>query len=107
MLGKKSETCLGHAVAQRHEISNGLLLRSDLHRLFDESKMMLCPGDLLIVVSKCIREELENGKDCHKLKGQLVGKPSQVWARPTAALGVARKKTISFFRTRTETEAQI
>jgi putative restriction endonuclease len=54
---------------QRHEISNGLLLRSDLHRLFDEGYMTLNPGDRRIVVSKCIREEFENGKDYYKLEG--------------------------------------
>jgi putative restriction endonuclease len=47
--------------------------------------MTLAPGDLRIVVSKCIREEFENGKDYHKLEGQLVQEPSPVWARPTAA----------------------
>jgi hypothetical protein len=34
--------------------------------------MTLGPGDLRIVVSKCIREDVENGKDYHKLEGQLV-----------------------------------
>jgi hypothetical protein len=39
--------------------------------------MTLDPGDC-IVVSKCIREEFENGKDYYKLEGQLVREPSQV-----------------------------
>jgi HNH endonuclease len=69
---------------QRHEISNGLLMRSDLHRLFDEGYMTLDPGDRRVVVSKRIREEFENGKDYYKLEGQLVREPSPVWARPTA-----------------------
>ena len=31
--------------------------------------MTLNPGDRRIVVSKCIREEFENGKDYYKLEG--------------------------------------
>lgn len=72
-----------YAVVQRHEISNGLLLRSDLHRLFDEGYMTVDPGDRRIVVSKRIREEFDNGKDYYKLEGQLVREPNQPWARPS------------------------
>ena len=31
-----------YSVAQRHEISNGLLMRSDLHRLFDDGYLIPC-----------------------------------------------------------------
>ncbi len=73
-----------YSVVQRHEISNGLLMRSDLHRLFDEGYMTLDPHDRRVVVSKRIRAEFENGKDYYKLEGQAVREPSQLWARPTA-----------------------
>jgi putative restriction endonuclease len=72
-----------YSVVQRHEISNGLLMRSDLHRLFDEGYMTLDPRDRRVVVSKRIRAEFENGKDYYKLEGQAVREPSQLWARPT------------------------
>ncbi len=72
-----------YAVAQRHELSNGLLMRSDLHRLFDEGYMTLDPKDRRVLVSSRIREEFDNGKDYYKLEGQLVREPTQVWARPT------------------------
>jgi putative restriction endonuclease len=72
-----------YALVQRHEISNGLLMRSDLHRLFDEGYMTIDPGERRIVVSKRIREEFENGKDYYKLEGQPVREPNQLWARPT------------------------
>ena len=51
---------------------------------FDEGYMTLNPGDRRIVVSTCIREEFENGKDYYMLERQQVREPSQVWARPTA-----------------------
>jgi putative restriction endonuclease len=73
-----------YSVVQRHEISNGLLMRSDLHRLFDEGYMTLDPRDRRVVVSKRIRAEFENGRDYYKLEGQTVREPSQLWARPTA-----------------------
>jgi putative restriction endonuclease len=73
-----------YPVVQRHEISNGILMRSDLHRLFDEGYRTLDPGDRRVVVGKRIREEFEDCKDYYKLEGQLVREPSPVWARPTA-----------------------
>ena len=72
-----------YSVVQRHEISNGLLLRSDLHRLFDEGYMTVDPGDRRVVVSKRIREEFDNGKEYYKLEGQPVREPNQLWARPS------------------------
>jgi putative restriction endonuclease len=42
---------------QRHEVPNGLLLRSDLHPLFDEGYMTVDPSDRRIVISRRIKEE--------------------------------------------------
>jgi putative restriction endonuclease len=47
----------------RHEISNGLLLRSDLHTLFDLGYMTVTPDDLRVRVSRRIHEEFENGRE--------------------------------------------
>lgn len=72
-----------YSLVQRHEISNGLLMRSDLHRLFDEGYMTLNPADRRIVVSKRIKQEFDNGRDYYKLEGMPVREPREVWARPT------------------------
>lgn len=72
-----------YSLIQRHEISNGLLLRSDLHRLFDEGYMTLDPNSRTVVVSNRIRQEFTNGKDYYKLEGQVVTEPIELWARPT------------------------
>jgi putative restriction endonuclease len=45
-----------------HRVSNGLLLRSDLHTLLDHGYITVTP-DLRVLVSKRIREEFENGRD--------------------------------------------
>jgi putative restriction endonuclease len=73
-----------YSLVQRHELSNGLLLRSDIHKLFDEGYMTVDPKDRRIVVSKRIKEEFENGKDYYKLEGQLLREPNDAWARPLA-----------------------
>lgn len=53
-----------------HELSNGLLLRSDLHTLFDLGYVSVEPDERRIMVSKRIREEFENGRDYYKLNGE-------------------------------------
>jgi putative restriction endonuclease len=73
-----------YTMVQRHEVSNGLLLRSDLHRLFDGGYLTVDPKDRKVVVSKRIREEFDNGREYYKLEGQVLREPSVVWARPSA-----------------------
>jgi putative restriction endonuclease len=59
-----------------HSTSNGLLLRADLHRLFDKNYITITP-DLKVEVSKHIHEKYENGKDYYKLHGkELANLPS-------------------------------
>jgi putative restriction endonuclease len=71
-----------YAVQQRHDVSNGILMRSDLHRLFDEAYITINPADRRIVVSKRIREEFENGKEYYRLNGQVIREPANLAYRP-------------------------
>jgi putative restriction endonuclease len=48
-----------YAAGGEHALSNGLLLRSDLHKLFDLGYLTVDPKDLAINVSQKIREEYE------------------------------------------------
>jgi len=57
-----------------HETSNGLLLRRDLHALFDQHYLTITPEKTLIV-SRRIREEFENGRDYYALHGRRVRDP--------------------------------
>jgi putative restriction endonuclease len=52
-----------------HEIRNGLLLRSDLHHLFDSGYLTITT-DRKVEVSGRIREEFENGRDYYALHGR-------------------------------------
>jgi putative restriction endonuclease len=51
-----------------NRVDNGLLLRSDLHILFDRGYMTVTPK-LQIAVSRRIKEEFENGREYQKLHG--------------------------------------
>jgi HNH endonuclease len=54
-----------------HQIQNGLLLRSDLHILFDQGYFTVTP-EHHVLVSKRIREEFQNGKEYYALDGRPV-----------------------------------
>ena len=51
-----------------NRVDNGLLLRSDLHILFDRGYITVTP-DLNVEVSPRIKEEYENGRDYYKHHG--------------------------------------
>lgn len=51
-----------------NQIANGLLLRSDMHKLFDDGYITVTPN-LKIEVSKRIREEFDNGREYYKYHG--------------------------------------
>jgi putative restriction endonuclease len=68
----------------RHELPNGLLLRSDLHKLFDEGYITVDCGDRRIVVSGRIREEFENGRDYYQLHGRAIRVPADPAWLPSA-----------------------
>jgi putative restriction endonuclease len=72
-----------YTMVQRHDIANGLLLRSDIHTLFDEGYLTVDPQDRSIVVSKRIKEEFENGRDYYKLEGQRLREPIELLAKPS------------------------
>lgn len=67
-----------------HDLRNGLLLRSDLHRLFDQGYISVDPSDRRILVSQRIREEFENGKDYYRLNGEPLRIPVLDEAVPAA-----------------------
>ncbi|MCO6512341.1 MAG: HNH endonuclease [Aridibacter famidurans] len=63
------------SIAKEHRADNGLLLRKDLHALFDKGYLTVAP-DRRIEVSKRIKEEFENGRDYYKLHGEQVREPN-------------------------------
>ena len=52
-----------------HRTNNGLLLRADIHRLFDDGYVTIDP-DLKFIVSSRVKEQFENGKEYYRFHGQ-------------------------------------
>jgi putative restriction endonuclease len=65
-----------------HVVSNGILLRRDLHALFDKGYVTITPS-MILEVSRKIKEEFDNGKDYYQLHGKLVRVPDNPTNRPS------------------------
>jgi putative restriction endonuclease len=69
-----------------HLVSNGLLLRSDVHILFDDGYLTVT-DDYRVEVSNRIKEEFENGREYYQYRGrQLTKLPDSENERPAIDL---------------------
>lgn len=64
-----------------HAIPNGLLLRADLHRLFDQGYLTVT-SDLRIEVSGRLRTDYENGRSYYPHHGKAINLPVDPVCRP-------------------------
>jgi putative restriction endonuclease len=64
-----------------HRVDNGLLLRSDLHILFDRGYVTVTP-EYRLEVSRRLRTEFENGEDYLARHGQAIWVPPKPELRP-------------------------
>jgi HNH endonuclease len=67
-----------------HRVENGLLLRADVHRLFDQGYITVAP-DHRIDVSKRLRQDYGNGRTYDPLHGKLLHLPSDPSEHPAEA----------------------
>ena len=58
-----------------HEVRNGLLLRADLHRLFDQGYLTVTP-ELCLEVRKRLRADYDNGRTYYPLHGAKLRNPA-------------------------------
>jgi putative restriction endonuclease len=65
----------------QHEVTNGLLLRSDIHRLFDKGYVAIT-RDLKFIVSNRLKDEFSNGKSYYPLNDRPIRLPSRQDERP-------------------------
>ena len=70
--------------ARSNHIQNGLVLRSDLHRLYDTGYVTVTP-DLRLEVSGRLREEFENGKAYYEMAGRRLTIPKSPSDQPSKA----------------------
>jgi putative restriction endonuclease len=66
-----------------HEVANGILLRADLHRLFDKGYITVTP-ELRLEVSKRLKEEFHNGRTYYPLHGSSLRPPVAAHMTPSA-----------------------
>lgn len=64
-----------------HEVSNGLLLRRDVHRLFDLGYMSAA-ADRVVLVSPRLRKDFANGRTYYALEGKALRGPLNPVAAP-------------------------
>jgi putative restriction endonuclease len=65
-----------------HEITNGLLLRTDIHRLFDLG-YVTAATDGRFEVGKRLHEDFENGQHYYQMHGQSLWQPNDRRLRPS------------------------
>jgi len=65
-----------------HDVINGVLLRSDMHKLFDRGYLTITPK-LHIEVSHRIKEEFENGEYYFTFHGNQIHPPQSLIERPS------------------------
>jgi putative restriction endonuclease len=66
----------------QHLVSNGILLRRDVHALFDKGYLTITPA-MDIEVSHKIKEEYENGRDYYRYHGSKMRVPVVLSNRPS------------------------
>lgn len=76
-----------------HSLANGVLLRKDVHTLFDRGYLTVTPEHRL-VVSKRIKEEFHNGKEYYALHGREILLPQHRSGYPGAEYLVWHNQTV-------------
>lgn len=70
-----------YADGGEHAVSNGLSLRSDLHRLFDRGYVAI-DEDYRFLVGRRLKDDFENGRTYYKLHGERISLPDAAGMRP-------------------------
>ena len=73
------------AVGGQHRVDNGLLLRSDVHTLFDRGYLTITP-DHLLRVSPHLRTDFNNGEYYYAMEGSEMWTPGRESDRPNVEL---------------------
>lgn len=76
-----------------HAIGNGLLLRADLHRLFDHGYLTF-DAEHRLVIGNRLRDEFSNGRSYYPLHGRPLRLPSDAADRPDPELLAWHRETL-------------
>ena len=75
-----------------HDVRNGILLRADLHRLFDQGYVTITPA-YRIEVSSRLKEDYRNGRSYYPLHGAPVVVPTSATDAPSVRLSAVAQRT--------------
>lgn len=65
-----------------NHVQNGLLLRADLHRLYDAGYLAVTP-DLRLEVSRRLRDDFDTGEEYYRMAGSSVIVPGEIRQQPS------------------------
>ena len=68
-----------------HRLDNGLLLRSDVHTLFDRGYITVTPDHKVLVAAQRLKEDYDNGEPYVPFHGASIHTPQSPLERPLAA----------------------
>ncbi len=68
-----------------HRVSNGILLRADIHRLLDHGYVTITP-DYVFRVSRKIEEVFKNGRSYQPFRDKPIRRPDHPGERPDRKL---------------------
>ena len=71
-----------YALGGSHSPTNGILLRQDIHTLFDRGYLTVTP-EYKVEVSNRIRQEFNNGDDYYAMHGRTIDLPALQQLRPS------------------------
>ncbi len=74
-----------YSMGGEHRVSNGILLRADIHRLLDHGYVTITP-DYVFRVSRRIEEVFKNGRFYQPFRDQPIHKPNHPGDRPDRLL---------------------
>ncbi|MGH9713927.1 MAG: HNH endonuclease [Candidatus Acidiferrales bacterium] len=66
-----------------HDVRNGILLRQDVHTLFDRGYITVTP-EYRVEVSHRIKEEFANGHEYYAEHGKIIAIPGETTQRPSS-----------------------
>ena len=71
-----------YADGGEHNVSNGILLRTDIHKLFDRGYVTLTE-DLRFAVSERLKADFDNGIHYYAMQGREIARPRTGFAPPS------------------------
>jgi putative restriction endonuclease len=71
-----------YSLGGTHQPTNGILLRQDVHTLFDRGYLTVTP-EYRVEISKRIKEEFDNGKEYYAMHGAQIHLPDPPQLRPS------------------------